>query len=307
MTIQDLTNRMNAAEDKMNKCLATIERHKTQKQKKIDKFNKLGYGKYNELTYTAIRELRDNNKIDNEAFWLYMDIGHKDDDIKGATQKYEDAKKIFKNWQIKLGAEEAKQQIIANDIPQVIKDFLNECKVDTYNYYVEKANEFIKDRDELKEFRNKAFWQYIVEHKDNYEYLFKFDNFDYNSTKNYSDYIGYGQKYINIKKTMGITEKEQQFEVKYADPTFKQFKSMRFDTEWLDKVLTEEMNRKLLDLMARVTKITGTITDAQLRVRMGDLNGNVIGERGIANVYTIGAGGYAVQRWHTRVLVKKIG
>jgi hypothetical protein len=307
MTIQDLTNRMNAAEDKMNKCLATIERHKTQKQKKIDKFNELGYGKYNELTYNQIRGLRDTNKIDNEAFWLYMDIGHKDDDIKGATQKYEDAKKIFKNWQIKLGAEEAKQQIIANDIPQVIKDFLNECKVDTYNYYVEKANEFIKDRDELKEFRNKAFWQYIVEHKDNYEYLFKFDDFDYNSTKNYSDYIGYGQKYTNIKRTMGIAEKEQQFEMKYADPTFKQFKSMRFDTEWLDKVLTEEMNRKLLDLMARVTKITGTITDAQLRVRMGDLNGNVIGERGIANVYTIGAGGYAVQRWHTRVLVKKIG
>ena len=307
MTIQDLTTKMNAAEDKMNKCLATIERHKTQKQKKIDKFNKLGYGKYNELTYTAIRELRDNNKIDNEAFWLYMDIGNKDDDIKGATQKYEDAKKIFKNWQIKLGAEEAKQQLIANDIPQVIKDFLNECKVDTYNYYVEKADTFIKDRDELKEFRNKAFWQYIVEHKDNYEYLFKLDNFDYNSAKNYNDYIGYGQKYINVKETMGISEKEQQFERKYADPTFKQFKSMRFDTEWLDKVLTEEMNRKLLDLMARVTKITGTITDAQLRVRMGDLNGNVIGERGIANVYTIGAGGYAVQRWHTRVLVKKIG
>jgi len=28
MTIQELTNRMNAAEEKMNKCLATIERHK---------------------------------------------------------------------------------------------------------------------------------------------------------------------------------------------------------------------------------------------------------------------------------------
>jgi hypothetical protein len=100
---------------------------------------------------------------------------------------------------------------------------------------------------------------------------------------------------------------EQEFKNKYADPLFIMYKNRSFDNVWLDNELTKEMNNKLVDLMTRVTKITGTITDADLYINKGDLNGNVTGERGIANVYTIEAGGWNVQRLHLRVLVRKIG
>ena len=67
----------------------------------------------------------------------------------------------------------------------------------------------------------------------------------------------------------------------------------------------------ILDLLKRVTKITGPVTDwSGLRVTQGNmgavLNGIVIGEEGKARVESILAGGYAIQRLHVRTLVKEI-
>ena len=67
----------------------------------------------------------------------------------------------------------------------------------------------------------------------------------------------------------------------------------------------------ILDLLKRVTKITGPVTDWSglhtTRGNMGTvLNGIVIGEDGRAEVETILAGGYNIQRLHCRTLVKPI-
>ena len=65
----------------------------------------------------------------------------------------------------------------------------------------------------------------------------------------------------------------------------------------------------ILDLLRRVTKITGPVIDwSGLHVTRGNMgaviNGFVIGEDGRAEVESILAGGYAVQRLHIRTLVK---
>lgn len=66
----------------------------------------------------------------------------------------------------------------------------------------------------------------------------------------------------------------------------------------------------ILDLYNRVKKITGEITDwSNIYVTQGvcgslALNGYVLGKDGRANVESIVAGGYNVQRLHIRVLVK---
>lgn len=79
-----------------------------------------------------------------------------------------------------------------------------------------------------------------------------------------------------------------------------------------------EKDRKYDDLLNRVIAITGPITDASgLYVGLkGDLDGDVIGEKGVAHVQTIGAGGYNEhvildsgrhgQRYHYRTLVNKV-
>ena len=79
--------------------------------------------------------------------------------------------------------------------------------------------------------------------------------------------------------------------------------------DFIKKLLDEEEKGKVLDLIRRVTKVTGTIRDASgltIGNQSGELNGIVIGDEGKAHVETIGAGGYNIQRFHYRVLVKRI-
>ena len=72
------------------------------------------------------------------------------------------------------------------------------------------------------------------------------------------------------------------------------------------KIEESEADKWLLNLYNRVKEITGEITDCRY-IRWGGkcLDGYVIGEKGRANVETIGAGGYNIQRYHLRVLVHK--
>ena len=68
----------------------------------------------------------------------------------------------------------------------------------------------------------------------------------------------------------------------------------------------------IIDLIYRVRKITGEITDwSNIRATAGTggftvLNGTVIGKEGIACVESITAGGYNIQRLHIRVLVHSV-
>ena len=63
----------------------------------------------------------------------------------------------------------------------------------------------------------------------------------------------------------------------------------------------------ILNLLNRVKAITGEVTNwGRLELSGGVLNGYVEGKEGRCVVETIGAGGYNIQRYHLRVLVKPI-
>ena len=68
----------------------------------------------------------------------------------------------------------------------------------------------------------------------------------------------------------------------------------------------------IIDLIYRVRKITGEITDwSDIRASAGTsgftvLNGTVIGKEGIACVESITAGGYNIQKLHIRMLVHSV-
>lgn len=61
----------------------------------------------------------------------------------------------------------------------------------------------------------------------------------------------------------------------------------------LDEILLKDCKERYFDLVNEVTKITGVITDAtNLRIKAGELNGIITGEKGKAKVQTFSAGGY---------------
>lgn len=75
----------------------------------------------------------------------------------------------------------------------------------------------------------------------------------------------------------------------------------------LQRRVDRDIQDKRYDLYVRCAKVVGVITDAR-GLKLGDngsINGGIIGEDGMANVETIWAGGYNIQRLHFRVLVKK--
>ena len=78
--------------------------------------------------------------------------------------------------------------------------------------------------------------------------------------------------------------------------------------ERLEKMLSDEYNRKYDFLIDEVMKITGTITDASClsENEKGDLDGYIIGEKGKARINTFGAGGWNIQCFHFRTRVTDV-
>lgn len=76
----------------------------------------------------------------------------------------------------------------------------------------------------------------------------------------------------------------------------------------LEKVLRREVERKREQFIARVEACVGEITDLSYLTigEGGNIDGIAEGVDGRCYVRTIGAGGYNIQRFHYRVLVKRI-
>jgi len=71
----------------------------------------------------------------------------------------------------------------------------------------------------------------------------------------------------------------------------------------------EDCEAKRIQFIIRTNAITGdTITGAALHIdtASGDVNGTIAGKSGTATVKTIGAGGYNIQCYHFRCLVREV-
>lgn len=84
-----------------------------------------------------------------------------------------------------------------------------------------------------------------------------------------------------------------------------------YEISWEQKMMREvekEKNRKYDDLVKRVKDVVGEITDASnLSIdERSNLNGRIYGTDGECEVDTVSAGGYNIQCFHFRTLVKKI-
>lgn len=78
-------------------------------------------------------------------------------------------------------------------------------------------------------------------------------------------------------------------------------------TVFMKKVLLREAANKKAALEARIRKEVAEIVKVDLMIGIdGSLNGYVQGTAGKVTITTIGAGGYNIQRYHYRVLVKRV-
>ncbi len=170
----------------------------------------------------------------------------------------------------------------------VIEEFLENWKRKAIEYYIEdyeKLDEYLTTRYE----KRKLFQQWKTENKYSWQ----------NTTETEAK-----------EKELEIDRETHNKIMKYRFSPFT-IELESYGNNWKEKLETlieKDKQQKREILIKRVKEITGKITDASY-LTIGDnaeINGIVIGEKGKAKVETISAGGYNIQCFHYRVLVKEI-
>lgn len=345
MTIDELKEKVRLAEEKCAKIEKTIERHKSQGEKKVVALNKIMEENNLGITYDDVCDKSNwyyeyqNQPFYHELYWTACDIRDKESSINDNLKKLKAAQEGVKAWQEKLRLEEVKLQYIQDSVPEVIKRFLNEWKAKVISYYTKKAEEYPEALQEYKGEREKLYYDCLVEvvnklvEENKEEFIQKYcwkseDRFNHiidtlnegfkpNNNYEYINLIHFGYRDKNDPdEHPKYIRHEEAWKARFGDGFFQAWLGRKFDPDWLEKEIEQEKNNKLIDLMTRVSKITGEIVDAQYLYIAddGNLNGYIIGKDGKAEVETIGAGGYNEnvvlesgrhgQRFHFRVLVK---
>lgn len=282
--VESLQEKFNNASEKVEKCRATIERHEKQLAKKLVEAGKLG------VTLDNLEAKREEFRGKEEHWddnWKLYDVERKLDDIKGAKKKLAEAISVMDRWEEKLNLEREKERMIKDDIPQVMKDFLDQWKTRAYEWHVKRYEAYLIFRAELNAKVKKADEELEAE---GYRWREK--------DKKLAE-MGLDYKSVEAKK------------YNYAGEVVLKMVTYRNETErlsYLEALLEADRKAKLLDLVNRINHVIGSIENASgLRIDgKGCLNGIVSGPKGTAKVETIGAGGWNIQCWHYRTLVHKL-
>lgn len=307
MNVDKLREKVVAAEEKIEKCKKTIERHKAQMEKKAEALRKMGIEPDNADKYALANN---GTNAGRDAYWLLCDYDSKKDDIKGAISKLVDAERIAAGWKEKLDIEINKEKVIQDTVPLVIKDFLEKWKADAFDWYVQRYDAFLVFRKDLREQEIAARLEALntlpelEKAREMCAKVFGEDGPDNSYLANLWPRTPV-EKFLKERRLdySSIREKLKNFGDQII---FKMLDYSNADERltWLDKTLEEEKKHKLIALVDSITHVTGPITDAKhLYVSAGDLNGVVVGEKGVAKIQTYSAGGHSVQcfHWRTRV------
>ena len=179
----------------------------------------------------------------------------------------ENAKETLVKYQKQLEAVQAKENTI-NELPEVIKEFRDDL--------INRWDRF----DAWKQEQIKKEYHEICE-------LSKANGYNCDEVRN---------AYREMREKWGMNWSD----FRYLKP------------EEIHKANVIAADALVLNLVTRTVEIAGTIKDAQYLELERDnqgyavINGIVIGEKGKAKVESIGAGGYNIQRYHIRVIVKEV-
>lgn len=267
----------------IEKTKRTLERYEKQREKRSVALKAQGV----DITQLSAEGRRAAQNGQNDLYWDICDLTHSMEDIERNEKKLEELQQKLSGYREKRAAEEKR-----NDIPHIpaLEDFLAQWKEKAAAYYgreVIALAAFERDAEEKKAaIRAKYEPQEFLHWKD----------ISADEKAAGLDYASYNKA---LKMRFSQDVRRLRLEGLPGTPRFDQY---------LDKMLSDEVRSKRLDLYYRCVNAVGVLTDVSgLTVgENGSLNGHVVGEQGKANVETIYAGGYNIQCLHYRVLVKLV-
>ena len=236
---------------------------------------------------------------------IIKDLNLNEDDAYEVTEnlyKLYEVERVANNWEAKLQKEQNKENV--EKIP-VIWNFLTDWENKTLDWYRENCKEYFElrknEKKSVEEYKNSESYKLSLErwkayHKYSGEYIIieEFLSRYYSQIDSFTKVItSFKKEYIQIS-TFETKSKIIGYEID--------------ENKLVTEVAKEKLN-KYVDLVNRVTKLVGEIQDANnlsIGNQNGELNGIIIGTNGKVRIETISAGGYNIQRFHYRVLIKKI-
>lgn len=192
-----------------------------------------------------------------------------------AIQDLHDAQLTLEKYQNMLNLEVAKDNEFENNRISIIWEFLLNYKEQVANYIRENINvlnEYYVINSRMCDWHNNNAYKVHNGQMTREEY-----NRVYNELREQERELEESiHPYTKLVATRNYPEKER-----------------IVDEAKLEEILLKDCKARYFELVDEVTKYTGIITDAQgLKIKAGELNGIIIGEKGKAKVLTFSAGGY---------------
>lgn len=304
MDINKLYERLDKNKEKLEKTYKTLENHKKQLIKKGDVVRKLGVDPAKCTAHDFA------GKGNNDVYWGMCEYEHKLEAIDNTKKKVKEIEIMITEIEGKIAFECNQNNIISDTVPQILKDFVESWKKLAYEWHVHNFRKLQEKKDEFSRLENNARLEFILANPDKYKYLNekfiqgKLTNYDLSTAYPYTPIDNY------LKALKLDSESKRKLKSSFGGVALT-LDTMHSDEErdtYLNKMLEKEKRSLLLDLMARISKVVGVVTDASnLYISdSGQINGYVVGNKSKAIVETIGAGGYNIQCFHFRTLVKEI-
>lgn len=288
MTIETLKDRIEKAEAKITKKQNTIIKKQGTIAKKLDALKKFGVD-YQAMNFKRMltNELVEAGLTKDDAYdayWLECDVGSLLEDIRRGQKEIDETAEKLVTYKAELASAEEKAN--SRDV-QVILDFLKLWKEKVEAYYTMYFSNFLEAEKEYIKF-----------------------------SRSYAEWYNTNYSLRGTEEDKQKRNEQKQMQAEFNDRWSHYFPYLvrndqgnhQLDLVKLQKDLVNEANRKYDFIIERTNAIVGQITDAS-ELTIGDkddLNGYIIGTKGIAKVQTIGAGGYNIQCFHFRTLINKV-
>jgi len=152
MKSYELKERLEKAQAKVDKCKATIERHKKQAEKKLQILKKaewLDTTNPSEHKWKEEERARYTAETGRDLYWDFCDYEDKLDDIKTANKKLEDAKRIVKNWEEKLERQMEIERKITEEMPEIFSQLRDDLAREWQATDIEERERMKQKRQEL--------------------------------------------------------------------------------------------------------------------------------------------------------------
>lgn len=238
-------------------------------------------------------------------------VSMKENHIKSTQLKIEKElvrlEKLKENYRLEL----AKEDLLIKESPEILIAFTNKWKELAFDWHIHNYKEHLSFCKNLKNEQTQA----IIECIETFDEYSKYRDENGKAKDNYiRDYLNLFPRNImnDFLKNQKLDYRSVQGRILKSTTIkilrMKDFKVEKERLEWLNKGLERERKQKLLDLFNRIYKVTGKIIDGtDLKINeKGNLDGIVKGEVNNVKVETVGVGGYNIQCFHFRTLVKKL-